>query len=63
MDRRRSSLLLTFIFVLSSLGTPFLDGLTQDSSEHTFTEQAALSELFAGFSSEDEADFWNQTAW
>ena len=63
MDRRRSSLLLTFIFVLSSLGTPFLDGLTQDSSEHTFTEQAALSELFAGFSSEDEADFWNQTPW
>ena len=63
MDRRRSSLLLTLIFVLSSLATPFLEGHSQDSSEQSLIEQATLSDLFVGFSNEDGADFWNQTPW
>ena len=63
MDRRRSSLLLTFIFVLSSLGAPFIEGHSQVPSDHSLIEQAPLSELFVGFSSEGGADFWNQTPW
>ncbi len=63
MDRRGSSLLLTFIFVLSSLVTPFLEGDRYDSSVNNSVETMALSEVFTGFSSEEGEDFWNQTPW
>lgn len=63
MDRRVSSLLLTLVFVLSSLATPFLEGGTYDSSKNIPIEKTALSEAFAGFSSEGGVDFWNQTPW
>ena len=59
----RSSLLLTLLFVLSSLATPVLEGHSEPSSGHSLIEQAALSELFVGFSGQEGADFWNQTPW
>ena len=63
MDRRASSLLLTLVFVLSSLGTPFLDGGTNGPSGSIPLEKTALNDAFVGFSSEEGADFWNQTPW
>ena len=63
MDRRRSSLLLTFIFVLSSLATPFIEGNGHDSQMSGSVENLSLSEAFIGFSSGEEVDFWNQTPW
>ena len=63
MDRRRSSLLLALIFVLSSLATPFLEGDTSDSSTSKSEGKRALRDAFAGFSSEEGVDFWNQTPW
>jgi len=63
MDRRASSVLLTLVFVLSSLATPFLEGGTYASSDNNILEKTALSDAFVGFSSEEGVDFWNQTPW
>ncbi|MFQ3317119.1 MAG: hypothetical protein ACI8T6_000543, partial [Candidatus Poseidoniaceae archaeon] len=63
MDRRASSVLLTLVFVLSSLATPFLEGGTYASSDNNPLEKTALSEAFVGFSSDEGVDFWNQTPW
>ena len=63
MDGRVSSLLLTLMFVLSSLATPFLEGGISTSSSEDSSEKTSLSEVFTGFSSEGGIDFWNQTPW
>jgi len=57
MDRRASSVLLTLVFVLSSLATPFLEGGTYASSDNNILEKTALSDAFVGFSSEEGVDF------
>ncbi len=63
MDGRVSSLLLTLMFVLSGLATPFLEGDISKSSSEDSSEKTSLSEVFTGFSSEGGIDFWNQTPW
>tara|TARA_Y100000766_G_scaffold264070_1_gene256618 strand:+ start:38756 stop:44014 length:5259 start_codon:yes stop_codon:yes gene_type:complete len=63
MDRRRSSLLLAFLFVFGSFAVPLLENNSSASSESKISVKTLYSDAFVGFTGEHSTDFWNQTPW
>ncbi len=63
MDRRSSSLLLAFLFVLGNLATPLIEVNRSKNAEPISLEKTLLDEAFIGFTGENSTDFWNQTPW
>ena len=63
MDRRSSSLLLAFLFILGNLATPLIEVHRSKNAEPNSLEKTLLDEAFIGFSGENSTDFWNQTPW
>tara|TARA_B100001093_G_scaffold154979_2_gene147656 strand:- start:3795 stop:9044 length:5250 start_codon:yes stop_codon:yes gene_type:complete len=63
MDRRSSSLLLAFLFILGNLATPLIEVNRLKNAEPNSLGKTLLDEAFIGFTGENSTDFWNQTPW